>query len=157
MDVSNYHGNPSYKVMELLGQHVLSNKDSIPRETITLQRVEYETYDDYLLNGAPTTKGNFYQVRKMVNRPISKNKNTSMLFETQMFLMPYKIEYLRRRYGIQNFMSEVGGFLKALMSIFYYLSFPITKHLFYVHIIKQLFFARTKENNLMKPLDPTDF
>ena len=126
MDVSNYDGNPSYKVMDLLGQHVLSSKDSIPRETITLQRVEYETYDHYMDFGGPTTKGNFFQVRKMVNRPMNVIENNSMLFETQIFLMPYKIEFMRRRYGIQNLMSEVGGFMKALMSICFYLSFPIT-------------------------------
>lgn len=65
--------------------------------------------------------------------------------------MPYKIEYIRRIYGIANLMSECGGFLKALTICCFIINYPISRHLFYVHIIKQLFFARTSDENLMKP------
>lgn len=138
--------------MEILGQHILKEQYEAPRETITLERVDYETRDSLFTFVEPTNKGSFFQVRKMVNRPRPRSINPRMLLQTQIFLMPYKIEYIRRIFGIANLMSECGGFLKALTICCFIINYPISRHLFYVHIIKQLFFARTSDENLMKPI-----
>lgn len=49
-------------------------------------------------------------------------------------------------------MAECGGFLKALAILCFIINYPISRHLFYVHIIKQLFFARTSSDDLMKSI-----
>ena len=154
--MTNYKCNPSHKVMEILGQHVLSSAEdhSPPRETITLERVDYQTRDQIISVPGSSFEGYFYQVKKLVNRPRPKSIDPNMLFQSQIYLMPYKVEYVRRIYGIQNLMSECGGFLKALMIVCIVINYPISRHLFYIHIIKQLFYARTSDETLMKPIPP---
>lgn len=152
LDLTEHDKKPTRKVMQILGQHILS-KDTVLRDTISIEQVKYETRDHFIHFGEPTERGEFYQVSDVVNRPLFKSEFPNVLLYTQFYLMPYKVEYYRETYGVMQFLTELGGFLKAITIFCFILNYPIARHLFYLHILKQLFYARTKKDSILKRPD----
>ena len=110
-------------------------EEHTPRITVHLERVNYVTRDTVMNIGGPNFDNYFWQVRHILNRPRSKTINPDILFQTQLYFMPYKQEYFRVIYNIKNLLSEIGGYIKACTLIALALIYPISRHLFYTHVM----------------------
>ena len=90
---------------------------------------------------------------KVINRPESKTADPRVLFQTMVYLMPQQSFYNRSVYGLRNLAAEVGGILTSLTLLAGALIAKLSKHQFYLNIMKQLFFVNSKDPNFVKQLD----
>lgn len=110
-------------------------KDLTPRITIHLEKVDFVTRDSIINIGGPTFEGNFWKVRKTLDRPKAKSNNETILLQTQIYLMPYKQEFFREIYNIRHVASDLGGMIKACSLIALAFVYPLSRHLFYSDLI----------------------
>ena len=137
MDIRNHKSGkkPTYFDHEILGQHVLS-QEIAPRITISLERVEYKTIDDMVNFGKPTYSDKYWHVRNQVNRPLPRSQNSSILFQTQLYLMPYKQEFFREIYNLSHLASDLGGLFNSISLIALIFIYPISRFLFYIGLMQ---------------------
>ena len=102
--------------------------------------------------------GEFYQVQDMKekHRPMKGKANHSrasnLLLKTDYFLAPQEWKHLRRIYGVTNLLSDLGGVMNVMLTVFGVLFKPLSKHQYFTNAIKRLFLARTKDDTIF--LDP---
>ena len=115
-----------------------------------MERVDYVTRDSIINIGGPTYIGNFWQIRKTLDRPKAKNVNETILLQTQIYLMPYKQEFFREIYNIRHVASDLGGMINACSLIALAMIYPLSRHFFYTNLINQLYFVKTNKDDLMR-------
>jgi len=108
--------------------------------SIQLERVDYVTRDSIMNLGAPTYSDSFWQVRRIMDRPRSKESNETILFQTQLFLSPYNIHYYREIYNLRTLATGLGGIFTVCKIMGFVLIYPLSKNLFYLNVMKQLYF-----------------
>jgi len=75
---------------------------------------------------------------------VHKDQNPNTFIETHITLEPEEVDHSRRIYGLLDFFGDLGGVLEIIMVSFGFFLFPISEHSFYMEVIKNLFFARSK-------------
>jgi len=67
--------------------------------------------------------------------------------------MPQQSFYNRSVYGLRNLAAEVGGILTTLTLLAGAVIAKLSKHQFYLNLMKQLFFVNSADPNFVKQLD----
>lgn len=116
---------------------------------IHLERVLYSTYDSLMNFGFKTLSGQFYQTRKVVDRPQHEVVEPNLLMQTNLYLTHYEIKNLRIIYGLSDLLSDLGGVMNVILAVFGVVFRPMSKHMYYTNAIKRLFLARTRDPNLL--------
>ena len=62
----------------------------------------------------------------------------------------YERKNLRIIYGLNNLLADLGGVMNVIVAIFGVVFNPMSKHMFYINVIKKLFLARTRDSKLLK-------
>lgn len=87
---------------------------------------------------------NYMNIDSIINAPIVRHKNdTNVLFQSQFYLSPRKVEDKRVFYGLLNVFTELGGLIKILQITFSIVIFPISHYLYSLVMVRRLFFAKT--------------
>ena len=60
----------------------------------------------------------------------------------------------RRKYGVLDLMSDIGGVLEIIMIVFGLMVLPISEHSFIVMAASKLFFGRTHRSDVFQPTEP---
>lgn len=148
-DMDRYNGQPKRRIQEIHLHHWLNNREnSAIRANVHLRKVTYSTYDSFIQLGQKTFTGAFYQVHKIVEQLQSKVLDPNLVLETNIYLSPYQVKYLRMVYGVTNLLSDLGGVMAIMVSFFGIIFHPISKFMYYMNAIKRLFLARTREQKL---------
>ena len=71
-----------------------------------------------------------------------------LLFQTTFYLTPKVVEKKRSVQDIVSILSSVGGLLKLIQSVFSVITYPVSKFLFILVMIKKLYFARTNKQSV---------
>ena len=94
--------------------------------------------------------GSFYKIEQLMNKQFYKGQDSLNLFQTRIFLVPKQLIIYRQAYDINNLLSDLGGVVRVLISIFGVLFYPITQYLFIINAARKLFLARTSNSNIFR-------
>lgn len=137
--------------MDIQIQNILRpNQIESIKNNILLEKVKYSTYDHLLQLGLKTYTGWFYRVKKVINRYQSKTIDENLLLENNIYLSPSICNNLRIVYGITSLLSDLGGVMGVIISIFGIIFRPFSKFMYYINAIKRLFLARTRDKKMFK-------
>ena len=78
------------------------------------------------------------------------DSNKNLLFQSQFYLSPKTVEKKRIQKSMLRVLGELGGFLKIMQSICIIFIEPVSMYLLSLVMLKRLFFAKTKEDNIFK-------
>ena len=76
--------------------------------------------------GLQTFNGYFYNVKKVDDRHEVRNADDALLFETKVYLSPSVVNNLRIVYGITNLLSDLGGVMNIMISMFGIIFRPVS-------------------------------
>ena len=79
-----------------------------------------------------------------------------MLIQIQFYLTPKMMDVTRKTHDVFDVLSEFGGFLKIMQSSFSLMTYPIAHFSLLLMMIKRMFFAKTKQENIFKKLESKD-
>ena len=85
MDLTKFESIPTYRDMRLLQEHLLGRDYSI-RDTIEVEKVNYEIHEDFLRSSKPRFNNSYYNVGTIINRPQAMSNDPNILFQSSMFL-----------------------------------------------------------------------
>ena len=94
-------------------------------------------------------KGMFYNIDKVVSRWVDGDLDKFYLYESRLYLTPKSFTVIRQAYDINNLLGDLGGVVRVLLTIFGVIFYPISQYLFYMNSAKKLYFARTKDTDLL--------
>jgi len=66
-----------------------------------------------------------------------------------MFLSPYNINYFREIYNLRTLAAGLGGIVTICKILGLVLVYPFSKNLFYINVMKQLYFVNTMRDDLV--------
>ena len=66
-----------------------------------------------------------------------------------MYLHAKANQVYRSRYNIDQFIGELGGVMRVLITAFGVIFYPISRYIFYLNSVKKLYLARTSSPDLL--------
>lgn len=88
-------------------------------------------------------------ISKIVPRPgMLIEKSNPLLFKTRLYLDPNEIQVIRNVYDVNTLLSDLGGVVRVLMTIFGVLLYPLSQNQFYFEAARRIYLARTKDEKL---------
>ena len=88
----------------------------------------------------------------MISANIGRPKEqTNMLTQTKVYLSPKVTQIQRSFFDILMLASEFGGLIKVSSLAIFAMIIPIIEYLYFLVMIKRLYFAKTEKEGIFKP------
>jgi len=120
-----------------------------PKLHIFLQRNEILTYDKWFLNVYPSIEDFFYTVGGVIQENISPYVDPVTVFSVYYYVHSEMITHERQVYSFVNMGEELGGIIEIMVVFCSIFVLPISTFSFKLKAIRNLFFVRTAQNNLL--------
>ena len=153
IDLTKRDGKPVLKIMDVQGTWVFNEHTAV--DTIYYLKMNIiNTMDDYVNLGFYSYIGEFYDIGKMIDRPIIKSSNKAgtedLIYKSTMILHNESLKITRQIYNIFDLLGDLGGVTEVIMIVFGFFLFSISEHSFYLTALTKLFFARTSDGDMFK-------
>ena len=107
-----------------------------------------DAFDALLQFGLPTYSGDFYQIGKTLGTDSYKRLDYGIFYSAEITLQFEYIQHSREVYGFLDLIGDLGGITELTLLIFGSVFLPISKHSFYLNVIKTLYLASTVESSI---------
>lgn len=132
-----------------------TSKDSMVRRPYIYLRLNtVETEDNVIYPFETDYEGDFYDIGKAVERPLSKYEpsNNKLLAMSYMTLSREEVNHERSVYMFLDLLGDLGGLTEVFKLAFGFFLYTISEHSFYLQATKRLFLAKTRTEGLfLKP------
>lgn len=92
--------------------------------------------------------GHFYQFSKHIQKQILPGANPEYLYINMFYLEESGVSHKREVYTSIEALGDIGGILEIIFILFGTIFLPISRHSFYLHASRFMFFARSRDSNL---------
>lgn len=153
MDLNYLEGKNMKKIQMLISDTALFLRDLIPNKYVTLSNTVFESNEGMI--GAFQSSKNYqhayYTLDRVINNPEARYGDNDVLTKTKFYLSPKQTKIKRTLYDVLKLMSEIGGFLKLVNIMLYTAVHPIIQFLYFMIMIKRLYYAKTSESDIFQP------
>lgn len=151
MDFNEKKDIPVFLVNDVFASNVLNTDLNVPVQKTYLY-ARHQTFEtkDNIVNIAPTHEDDFFDINKMILRPLLRinEKDKDQLAITRLFLSREHIHHEREIYSLFDMLGDLGGVTEIVMLTFTFFLSPISEHKFNMIAAKRMFLAHTKDKNM---------
>jgi hypothetical protein len=112
------------------------------------------TKDDWVYLGFYSYIGEYYDIGKMIDRPIIKSElkagTQDLVYKSTTHLHNESIKFNRQIYNLFDLLGDLGGVTEVIMIVFGFFLFSFSEHSFYLTALTKLFYARTSDEAMFK-------
>ena len=148
MDFTAYGRKPVFQVAECLGRYLM-NVEANPNVHVLLQKNFIYSYDKWFLNVFLSVNDYFFTSGEVIEESISDRFDEVNIFSTIYWIHPQIITHERQVYSFVNMGEELGGIIEIMVVFCSIFVLPISTFSFKLKAIRNLFFVRTSQRNLL--------
>ena len=152
LNIEKFSGKPTSHVKNLISSSYLGTEVTDENQ-VQIQKHELEMHDNYIQFGFPSYEGDFYDVHTVISRPKYRHPESDLLYQTTYMLSNVMMGHEREVESLIQLMGDIGGLIEFLFVIFLAILSPIAEFDFYLKAIKKLYYARSRDGNILNTKD----